>query len=131
MPPASTHDAGSPWPVGVCRVEEKNAFNFSLYSKHATGVTLMCYREDDPARPVFEFRFEHPAHKTGNIWHCRIPECKLRGATLYAYRVDGPHQPEHGHRFDPEKVLIDPYAASVYFPPGFSRDACSQPGPTD
>ena len=65
--------AGSPWPFGVQWVEADDSFNFSLYSRHATGITLVCYTEDDPATPVFEFRFQHPAHKTGNVWHCRIP----------------------------------------------------------
>ena len=123
--------AGSPWPFGVQWLEADDAFNFSLYSRHATGVTLLCYTEEDPARPVFEFRFQHPAHKTGNVWHCRIPARELLGATLYAYRIEGPHEPEHGLRFDPQKVLLDPYAPSVFFPPAFSREACSRAGPTD
>jgi isoamylase len=123
--------AGSPWPFGVRWVEADDAFNFSLYSRHARGVTLLCYTEEDPARPVFEFHFRHPAHKTGNVWHARIPAGELHGATLYAYRVDGPHEPEHGYRFDPQKVLLDPYAPSVFFPPDFSRDACARAGPTD
>jgi isoamylase len=122
--------SGSPWPFGVRWVEAEDSFNFSLYSKHATGVTLLCYVEEDPVSPVFEFRFQHPAHKTGNVWHCRIPASELRGATLYAYQVDGPHEPENGHRFDPQKVLLDPYAPSVFFPPKFSRNACAQAGPT-
>jgi isoamylase len=123
--------AGSPWPFGVHWVEAEDAFNFSLYSKLATGVTLLCYIEEDPARAVCEFRFRHPAHKTGNVWHCRIPASELLGATLYAYRVEGPHEPERGLRFDPQKVLLDPYAPSVFFPPEFSRDACARAGPTD
>ena len=123
--------AGSPWPFGVQWVEAEDAFNFSLYSRFATGVTLLCYTEEDPARAVCEFRFRHPAHKTGNVWHCRIPASELLGATLYAYRVEGPHEPERGLRFDPQKVLLDPYAPSVFFPPEFSRDACARAGPTD
>ena len=123
--------AGRPWPLGVERVEAEDAFNFALYSRHATGVTLLGYAESAPAKPVFEFRFQHPAHKTGSIWHCRIPTRELRGATLYAYRVEGPQDPEHGHRFDSQKLLLDPYAPAVFFPPGFSREACSKPGPTD
>jgi isoamylase len=128
---AGSMRAGSPWPFGVQWVEAEDAFNFSLYSRHATGVVLLCYTEKDPARPVLEFSFQHPAHKTGNVWHCRIPASELRGATLYAYRVEGPHAPEQGHRFDPQKILLDPYAPSVFFPPAFSRDACKQAGPTD
>jgi len=123
-------EAGSPWPFGVQWVEADDAFNFSLYSKHATGVTLLCYTEEDAARPACEFGFNHPAHKSGNVWHCRVPTTQMRGATLYAYRVDGPYEPQHGHRFDAQKVLLDPYAPSVYFPPEFSRDACKSGGAT-
>lgn len=123
--------AGSPWPLGAQWVEAEDAFNFALYSRYAIAVTLLCYREDHPDQPVFEFQFQHPAHKTQNIWHCRIPASELRGATLYAYRIEGPRDPERGQRFDVEKVLLDPYAPSVFFPPGFSREACARPGPTD
>jgi isoamylase len=123
--------AGNPWPFGVAWIEADHALNFALYSRHATSVTLLCYTEEDPARPVFELSLRHPAHKTGNVWHCRIPASELLGATLYAYRVEGPREPEHGHRFDPRKVLLDPYAPSVFFPPEFSRAACAHAGPTD
>src|SRR5262249_28660179 len=123
--------AGSPWPLGVQRVETEDSFNFALYSRNATGVTLLCYNEQEPAKPVFEFHFQYPTHKTGSIWHCRIPASELHGASLYAYRVEGPRDPEHGQRFDPDKVLLDPSARAVFFPPQCSRDACSQPGRTD
>src|SRR6185369_4025634 len=65
--------AGRPWPLGVEWIESEDSFNFALYSRHATGVTLLCYLDDDAVRPSFAFRFEHPAFKTGNIWHARIP----------------------------------------------------------
>ena len=63
-------------------MEAEDAYNFALYSRHATGVTLLCYAEEDPASPIFEFRFRHPTHKTGNVWHCGIPASELRGAAL-------------------------------------------------
>lgn len=122
---------GRPWPLGVEWVVAEDTFNFALYSRHATSVTLLGYTERDPVNPVFEFAFQHPAHKTGSIWHCRVPASALRGATLYGYRIEGPHDPERGRRFDSDKVLLDPFAPSVFFPPDFSRDACSKPGPTD
>jgi isoamylase len=123
--------AGRPWPLGVEWIESEDRYNFALYSRHATGVTLLCYGQQDTTRPVFEFRFQYPAHKTGSIWHCRIPTSELRGASLYAYRVEGPHTPRLNERFDPQKILLDPYAQAVFFPPGFSREVCSKPGPTD
>ena len=88
--------AGSPWPFGVQWVEAEDAFNFSLYSRHATGVVLLCYTEQDPARPVFEFRFQHPAHKTGNVWHCRIPA--TRTSRRHALRVPGRRAARAGAR---------------------------------
>ncbi|MCE0485019.1 MAG: isoamylase [Methylacidiphilales bacterium] len=123
--------AGQVWPFGATWIEEEQAFNFALFSRHATHVTLLCYRTDDSVTPVFTFDLRHPEHKTGNIWHCRIPVAAMNGATLYAYRVDGPREIRRGHRFDPEKILLDPYTPEVFFPPGFSRKACEEPGPTD
>ena len=45
---------------------------------------------------------------TDQVWHCYLPEA--RPGQLYGYRVHGPYQPEHGHRFNPHKLLLDPYA---------------------
>jgi isoamylase len=122
--------AGSPWPLGVQWIEAEQAFNFAFFSRHAIGVTLLCYEEKNPAKSVFDFRFKHPEHKTGSIWHCRVPAELLQGATVYGYRVEGPNEPDGGHRFDPQKILLDPYAPSVFFPADFSRKECAQPGPT-
>ena len=124
-------NTGTPWPLGVRWIEATQEFNFALFSRHATGVTLLFYKENDLAKPVFEFRLQFPKHKTADIWHCRVPANLLRGANLYAYRIEGPNDPDHGYRFDPQKILLDPYAPSVFFPPDFSRDACAKPGPTD
>ncbi|NLI81765.1 MAG: glycogen-debranching protein [Deltaproteobacteria bacterium] len=124
-------EEGAPWPLGATWVESQGAYNFALFSRHATNVTLLLYREEDPKRPVHEYPFHPIRNKTGLIWHCLVPVEHLRGATLYGYRVDGPQDPSHGQRFDPLKVLLDPFAPSVFFPPGFSRQAASRPGPND
>lgn len=131
QPSAFDFPAGHVWPFGATWIEAEQAFNFALFSRHATSVTLLCYRAEDPVTPAFTFQLQHPAHKTGNIWHCRIPVAALNGATLYAYRIDGPTEKPNGHHFDPEKILLDPYAPEVFFPPDFSRKACELPGPTD
>lgn len=54
----------------------------------------------------------------------------MQGAELYGYQVDGPYDPMRGHRFDRDKILLDPYARAVFFPPSYSREACSRPGST-
>jgi glycogen operon protein len=112
-------------------VESERAYNFALFSRHATSVTLLLYSERDPARPVHHYALDPVLNKSGLIWHCRVPEGNLGGATLYGYRIDGPHDPVGGHRFDAGKVLLDPFAPSVCFPPGYSRSSATRPGPTD
>lgn len=119
---------GSPMPFGVTWIEEEQAYNFSLYSKYATGVLLLLYAEQDLVRPVYQHRMTHPGNKTGPIWHCRIPLAAVDSARYYGYVVEGPYDPAAGHRFDPQKVLLDPYAKAVYFPEGFSREAARRPG---
>lgn len=122
---------GVPVPMGASWVESRHAYNFSLYSRNAISVTLLFYTVDDLVNPTFAYRFDPRFNKSGPIWHCWIPEENLHGATLYGYRVEGPWDPAAGHRFDESKILLDPYATTVWFPPDFSRDACAQPGPTD
>jgi glycogen operon protein len=122
---------GSPAPLGATWAESHQAHNFALYSRHATAVTLLLYRESEPARAVCEVRFDPRRNKTGRIWHCWVSADKQNGATLYGYKVDGPHDPAHGHRFDPQKVLLDPMAKEVFFPPGYNRAAACGSGPTD
>ncbi len=122
---------GDPWPLGATWVESQRGFNFALYSRYARSVTLLLYTEHDPVNPVYIYQFDPIINKTGLIWHCRVPEEELRCATLYAYRIDGPQDPSSGHRFDAQKVLLDPFAFSVYFPKEYSRSLASRLGPTD
>ncbi|MGO9018513.1 MAG: glycogen debranching protein [Syntrophobacteraceae bacterium] len=122
---------GAPWPLGATWMESERAYNFALYSRNAESIALLLYTENDPANPVHSYVFDQIFNKTGLIWHCRVPEDELRGATLYAFRVDGPYDPVRGHRFDAQKVLLDPFAVSVYFPPEYSRASASAPGPTN
>jgi isoamylase len=136
MPLPPTIDAwetteGAPWPLGVTWIASHGSFNFALYSRYATAVTLLFYRASDAATPVHQYRFAPRRNKTGRVWHAVIPLTELHGATLYAYRVDGPRDPSDGHRFDREKILLDPFAAAVHFPPGYDREATRRRGPTD
>ena len=122
---------GNPWPLGTTWVESQQGFNFALFSRYASSVTLLLYTQDDPVNPVHFYKFDPILNKTGLIWHCQVPEQELHGATLYAYRIDGPQDPSGGHCFDAQKVLLDPFALSVYFPPEYSRSSASLPGPND
>ena len=122
---------GTPGPMGVTWIPSLSAWNFALYSRRATGVTLLLYSAADPAHPVLEERLDPRANKSGRIWHCWIPAARARGAVYYAWRVDGRYDPSAGFRFDRQKILLDPFAPAVYFPPDFSRIAAGLPGPND
>ncbi len=124
-------DEGSVGPPGATWLETQQAWNFALYSQRATSVTLLLYGGKEYAKPIFQLRLDPLQNKTGRIWHCLVPRKSAPAARYYAYRVDGPWDPVHGDRFDAQKVLFDPFAEGVFFPPGFSREAARQPGPND
>ncbi len=125
---AQGHD-GSPIPLGATWVVRAQAYNFAIYSEHATHVRLLLFAEGEPASPVFTYEFDYLRNKSGPIWHCQVPLAQAKGAKYYAYKVDGPKDVGAAwHQFDADKVLVDPYARAVFFPPGFDRQSASQPG---
>jgi glycogen operon protein len=79
-----------------------------LFSEHATGVDLCLF--DDPDAPDESHRVPM-RNRTDQIWHAYLPD--VRPGQLYGYRVDGPYEPHEGHRFNPHKLLIDPYAKAL------------------
>jgi len=100
---------GRPLPFGAARVQ--GGVNFSVYSTHATGVTLVLFQRGE-GQPMAELPFP-PSFRIGGVYAMTVfgldPE-----AIEYAYRIDGPFDPAAGHRFDPHKVLLDPYARLMY-----------------
>ncbi len=124
-------EEGCVGPLGATWLPTEQAWNFALYSRYATGVTLLLYSAKDFVEPVLQLRLNPLQNKTGRIWHCFVAQKSAPAARYYAYRVEGPWDPEQGHRFDQQKVLFDPFAAQVFFPPDFSRAAARQPGPND
>ena len=119
---------GLPLPLGATWIESEQAFNFAVYAEHAETVTLLLYSANDAAKPVLTFRFDSLHNKSGRVWHCRIPLDEMRDARYYAYSVSGKGVAGL-HSFESEKVLVDPYARSVFFPPEFDRKAAIPPGP--
>jgi glycogen operon protein len=96
---------GKPYPQGA--TWDGTGVNFSLYSEGATGVELCLFDDlEDQEAEVVPIR-----ESTGFVWHCYLPGVKL--GQLYGYRVHGPYEPERGHRFNPAKLLIDPYARAI------------------
>jgi glycogen operon protein len=94
--------AGSDVPLGASW--DGSGTNFALFSAHAEKVELCLF--DSRGRREIE-RIELPEF-THQVWHGYLPD--VRPGQLYGYRVHGPHAPEAGHRFNPNKLLLDPYA---------------------
>ena len=118
---------GSPLPLGVTWIAEEQAFNFAIHSEHAESVTLLLYSASDLVNPLLAFRFDFLRNKSGRIWHCRIPITRIGEARYYAYSVSGQTIPQL-HSFDPQKMLLDPYAQCIFFPPDFDRRLAMREG---
>ena len=100
--------------MGVSWIPSLEAWNFVLYSRRATGVTLLLYSSADPVKPLLEYRLDVRANKSGRIWHCWIPLTTAPRAAYYAWRVEGRDDHTGGFRFDRQKILLDPFAPAVY-----------------
>jgi glycogen operon protein len=121
---------GTPLPLGATWLADERAYNFALYSKHADRVTLVLFADGASVDATVTVSLDPLRHKSGRVWHCRLTEAEMRGCRYYAYSVAGPAPAgrTEWHAFDPDKILLDPYAPAVYFPPAFSRTAAALPG---
>lgn len=100
---------GSPYPLGA--TWDGLGVNFALFSEHATRVEL-CLFDSTEAGPE-SARFDL-SEQTDMVWHGYLPD--LRPGQLYGYRVHGPYDPMHGQRFNPSKLVLDPYAKALARP---------------
>src|ERR687896_1067956 len=95
---------GNPYPLGA--TWDGSGVNFAIFSEHAEAVDLCLF--DDAGDDEQRIRL---TEQTDLVWHCYLPDA--RPGQRYGYRVHGPYQPERGHRFNPHKLLIDPYAKRI------------------
>ena len=115
---------GTSFPLGATR--RADGVNFSVYSKNATAVDLLLFHRADDAHPARTISLDPAKNRTYFYWHVFVPG--LQAGQIYGYRVTGPYDPGRGFRFDPSKVLLDPYGKSVVVPATYSRRAASEPG---
>ena len=94
---------GSPYPLGA--TWDGSGVNFALFSENATGVELCLFDDEGHERRV------PLTERTDQVWHGYVPQA--RPGLRYAFRVHGPWEPAAGHRFNPAKLLIDPYARAL------------------
>ena len=105
MNPITAVWPGRPYPRGA--IWDGEGVNFALFSEHAEKVEL-CLFDDEGRRELQRIELRE---QTDLVWHCYLPEA--RPGMLYGYRVHGPYRPEDGHRFNPNKLLLDPYARNI------------------
>ncbi len=96
---------GEPYPLGA--IWNGSGVNFALFSENA-GRIWLCLYADDGNRETERVEM---TERTGPVWHIYLPE--VRPGQRYGYRVDGPYEPEKGLRFNPAKLLLDPYARAI------------------
>ncbi|MEO8599427.1 MAG: glycogen debranching enzyme GlgX, partial [bacterium] len=96
---------GKPYPLGA--TWDGEGVNFALFSEHAEKVEL-CIFESKGRQEMQRIAMRE---RTDQVWHCYLPDA--RPGLLYGYRVSGPYDPKRGHRFNPNKLLLDPYAKAI------------------
>ena len=97
---------GHPYPLGA--TWDGSGVNFTLYSENAQKVELCLFDSIDAKQESDKIVMQE---QTDMVWHAYLPD--VRPGHLYGFRVHGPYEPAHGHRFNPNKVLLDPYAKVI------------------
>ncbi|MFN3845756.1 MAG: glycogen debranching protein GlgX [Paracoccaceae bacterium] len=103
--PGHAVSTGRPWPMGATL--DGDGINFAVFSTHAELIEL-CLFSPDGRKEMVRLPFRH---RDGDIWHMHVGG--LTPGTVYGLRAHGPYVPELGHRFNPHKLLLDPYARAL------------------
>jgi glycogen operon protein len=97
---------GRPYPLGA--TWDGAGVNFALFSEYATKVELSLFEDAEATVETEHLAF---TEQTDQVWHAYLPD--VEPGQLYGYRVHGPYEPAKGHRFNPHKVLLDPYVKAI------------------
>jgi isoamylase len=97
---------GRPYPLGA--TWDGSGVNFAIYSENATKVELCFFDSPDDEHEAYTIALEE---QTDMVWHAYMPD--MRPGQLYGYRVHGAYEPSQGHRFNPHKIVLDPYAKAI------------------
>jgi len=112
----------SPLGATVCN----GGVNFSVFARDCTGIELLLFDRADDTKASKILSLVPKQNRTYHYWHTFVPD--IGSGQLYGYRVAGPFDPQRGMRFDPDKLLIDPYGRAVAVPSGYDRGAACAPG---
>src|SRR5262249_6169820 len=116
--------AGRSSPLGATVLEK--GVNFSVFSRGASWVELLLFDRAEDARASRTIHIDPATSRTYHYWHTFVPG--IRAGQIYGYRVHGPYAPADGFRFDPSKLLLDPYSRCVVVPESYSREAARVEG---
>jgi isoamylase len=97
---------GSPYPLGA--TWDGEGVNFAIFSQHASSIELCLFESETSIKELIRIPL---VERTNRVFHIYLPD--VRPGQLYGYRVDGPYAPEQGHRFNVNKLLLDPYAKAI------------------
>jgi len=115
---------GKAAPLGATVTSE--GVNFSIFSRSATSVDLLLFDHECDATPSDVIRIDPATNRTYHYWHVFVHG--IGAGQLYGYRCHGPFDPVNGMRFDPGKLLLDPYGRAVRVPKAYRRAAALGPG---
>ena len=118
------HQPGKSFPLGATL--SRDGANFSVFAKHGAAAQLLLFDHVEDPEPSRVIHLEPQSNRTYHYWHAFVPG--VTAGQLYGYRIAGPFDPARGLRFDPNKVLLDPYAKCIARPAARSREAARKPG---
>jgi isoamylase len=121
---AVSKTAGQSSPLGA--TVKTNGVNFSVYSRNASSIELLFFEREDDGKPERVIAIDPITDRTYHYWHVFVPGAQA--GQIYAYRVHGTFDPATGLRFDPDKLLLDPYGRGVVVPRNYDRGGARQQG---
>jgi glycogen operon protein len=117
--PLPVPTTGRSFPIGATLVN--GGANFSVFSRSAASIELLLFDRVDDARPSRVIPMDPSTNRTYHYWHAYVPG--LQEGQIYGFRAFGPFEPDRGLRFDPSKLLLDPYGRAIGVPENYSREA--------
>ncbi len=115
---------GCSYPIGATLAP--GGANFSVFSRSAAKIDLLFFDRVDDGRPSRVIPIDPAANRTYHYWHVFVPG--VEAGQIYGFRAYGPFEPAWGLRFDPSKLLLDPYGRATVVPKNYSRDAARRQG---
>jgi isoamylase len=123
---AAAIEPGTAHPIGATVLP--GGVNLCVYGKRATGMDILLFDSADDVTPGQVISLDPSVNRTGEYWHAFVPG--LEPGQLYGYAAHGPWEPENGWRFDPSRVLLDPYGRAVVVSDGYRRVDAAVSDPT-